>query len=58
MTKVSHARLSGTLKGKVKFSWRLLSNVRFPYATFTDEKEPIYKIDKQRINRLGKIKRL
>ena len=32
VTKVTQARLSRTLKGKVKFSWRQLSNVRFPSA--------------------------
>ena len=33
VTKVTQTRLSGWLKGKVKFSWRLLSNVRFLDAT-------------------------
>ena len=32
MTKVTQTKLSRRLKGKVKFSWRLLSNVRFPGA--------------------------
>ena len=32
VTKVTHVRISGRLKGKVKFSWRLLRNVRFPGA--------------------------
>ena len=29
VTRVTQVRLSGRLKGKVKFSWRMLSNVRF-----------------------------
>ena len=33
VTKVTQARISVRLKGKVKFSWRLLSNVRFLGAT-------------------------
>ena len=33
VTKMTQVRLSGRLKGKVKFSWRLISNVRFLGAT-------------------------
>ena len=33
VTKVTQTRLSGRLKGKVKFSWRLISNVIFPGTT-------------------------
>ena len=33
VTKVTQAKISKRLKGKVKFSWSLLSNVRFPGAT-------------------------
>ena len=33
VTKVTQARISRRLKGKVKFSWRLLSNVIFAGAT-------------------------
>ena len=33
VTKMNQVRLSGRLKGKVKFSWRMLNNVRFLGAT-------------------------
>ena len=33
VTEMTQAMLSGRLKGKVKFSWRLISNVIFPGGT-------------------------
>ena len=42
VTKVTQARIYGRLKGKVKFSWRLISNVKFPGATRTLQKVILY----------------